>query len=360
MLLVECERRLDDPPLIAGDRFLADLFSIPTTDLDNLVIKRVDPDEGETTCTRAKSMHLFVIPPDFQEKLRKNEKPAITILGREGDETSKVAVRRVGGIIKRWQQKLKEVRFARQGLPADFDESIKVVDPQESKSLVVKTADELRDQLVKFFPFLLVMWTMAGALHPAIDLTAGEKERGTMETLLISPAERSEIVAGKFLAVWLFSYVSALCNLFWMGGSALALSYIMANPIMSLGGLAWASLFAIPLSRVVQRAGDRPRRVCPQQQGRAILSCAAILAGHAAMPVEHDAGIENLAAVERRADHRTDFDAATPHGGVGRTGADRLWRRRVSLAGGVRDAKPMVGGIAISPGERAVSGGAAA
>jgi sodium transport system permease protein len=92
------------------------------------------------------------------------------------------------------------------------------------------------------------MWTMAGALHPAIDLTAGEKERGTMETLLISPAERSEIVSGKFLAVWLFSYVSALCNLFWMGGGALVLSLFLPNPIISLAGLAWASLFAVPLA----------------------------------------------------------------------------------------------------------------
>src|SRR5271155_1958171 len=100
----------------------------------------------------------------------------------------------MGGIINRWQRKLKEVRFARHGLRADFDEPISVYDPQEAKEVVHKTADELRDTLVKFFPFLLVMWTMAGALHPAIDLTAGEKERGTMETLLISPAERREIV----------------------------------------------------------------------------------------------------------------------------------------------------------------------
>ena len=55
--------------------------------------------------------------------------------------------------------------------------------------------------LVKVIPFLLVMWMLTGAIYPAIDMTAGEKERGTMETLLISPAERTEIVAGKFLAV---------------------------------------------------------------------------------------------------------------------------------------------------------------
>ena len=118
---------------------------------------------------------------------------------------------------------VKEVRFARRGLPADFDEPVAIIDPDDAKPAETRTADELRDVLVKFLPFLLVMWTMAGALHPAIDLTAGEKERGTMETLLICPAGRTEIVAGKFLAVFVFSYASALWNLLWMAAGALLL-----------------------------------------------------------------------------------------------------------------------------------------
>ena len=73
---------------------------------------------------------LLVVPPDFQEKLKLGERPVLEILGREGDEGSKLAVRRLGGIIRRYQQKFKEVRFARQGLPADFDEPIQIVDPQ--------------------------------------------------------------------------------------------------------------------------------------------------------------------------------------------------------------------------------------
>ena len=49
------------------------------------------------------------------------------------------------------------------------------------------------------------MMSLTGAFYPAIDLCAGEKERGTMETLLISPASRTEIVLGKFLTVMLAS-----------------------------------------------------------------------------------------------------------------------------------------------------------
>src|SRR5207249_4077779 len=61
------------------------------------------------------------------------------------------------------------------------------------------------------------MWSLAGGLYPAIDLCAGEQERGTMGTLLIRPASRDEIVWGQFLAIRLFSGATALLNLASMG-----------------------------------------------------------------------------------------------------------------------------------------------
>ena len=61
------------------------------------------------------------------------------------------------------------------------------------------------------------MMSLTGALYPAVDLCAGEKERGTMETLLISPASRGEIVMGKFLTVVLASAMTALLNIVSMG-----------------------------------------------------------------------------------------------------------------------------------------------
>src|SRR5205807_9288208 len=88
---------------------------------------------------------------------------------------------------------------------------------QGSQSEELVAAESLLDLLVRTFPFMLVMWSLAGALYPAVDLCAGEKERGTMETLLISPAGREEIVLGKFLTIWVFSAASALFNLMSMG-----------------------------------------------------------------------------------------------------------------------------------------------
>ena len=68
-------------------------------------------------------------------------------------------------------------------------------------------------------PFLLITLSAVGALYPAIDLTAGEKDRATMQTLLCAPVSTLEIAAGKFLAVWTISLLGALANTVSLGVS---------------------------------------------------------------------------------------------------------------------------------------------
>ena len=62
-------------------------------------------------------------------------------------------------------------------------------------------------------PFLLVTMTVTGALYPAIDLTAGERERGTLETLAVSPVPVGQIVAGKFGVIVTIAMATTALNL---------------------------------------------------------------------------------------------------------------------------------------------------
>src|SRR5207248_6081253 len=117
------------------------------------------------------------------------------------------------------KNRLKEARLLRAGLPANYDDVFTIDDPERAKAAPGRMAEGLYEMLVRVFPFMLVMWSLAGALYPAVDLCAGEKERGTMETLLISPASREEIVWGKFLTIWVFSGATALLNLASMGAT---------------------------------------------------------------------------------------------------------------------------------------------
>jgi sodium transport system permease protein len=193
---------------------------------------------------------LLIVPPNFQEMLHKNGRPLLYVLKREDDDHSRLADFRLTRILRKWMQFMKEVRLLRQGLPADFDAVIEVRDAVgASKPASQRTAEDVLDMLVRIFPFVLVMWSLAGALYPAVDLCAGEKERGTMETLLISPAGRAEIVWGKFLTIWVFSAATALLNLASIALTTWQFGRIMAaDASFRPAALFWAVALLLPLS----------------------------------------------------------------------------------------------------------------
>ncbi|NJL75953.1 MAG: ABC transporter permease [Saprospiraceae bacterium] len=65
----------------------------------------------------------------------------------------------------------------------------------------------------RFIPMILVFFIFTGIIYIAIDITAGEKERKTLQTLFVAPVKVSEIIAGKFLAVFTVGIATALMNL---------------------------------------------------------------------------------------------------------------------------------------------------
>lgn len=236
------------PPLLTGGR-LADGLDADDEDGGRLAVATASGDPADLL--RAKQADVvLVIPPGFAAALADpGERPTVRILGRDGDEKSKLAVRRLTGVIEKWQQQLRAERFKAKGLPADFDRVLTVDNPQANKPKGKKAADELRDSFARVFPFILMMWLVAGAIQPAVDMTAGEKERGTMETLLISPAERGEIVAGKFLATTGFAFASVVWNVLWITGGVLALQwFVFHHPVVSLPGLVVCVVLGLPLA----------------------------------------------------------------------------------------------------------------
>ena len=236
------------PPLLAGPEFAPGLVE-PTAEAGPLVVRRLDGDPA--AALRAKDVDVVLsVPPGFAAELAKGPGvvPEVTVTPREGDDKSKTAVRRLDGILSKWQERLKADRLRKAGLSPDFDKVIHVRNPQTEKPKAKKAADELRDAFARVFPFVLMMWLLAGAIHPAVDMTAGEKERGTMETLLVSPAERSEIVFGKFLATAGFAFLSVAWNVLWLGAAALFTENLLGFPIVNPAGTAGCVILALPLA----------------------------------------------------------------------------------------------------------------
>ncbi|HEY3914780.1 MAG TPA: ABC transporter permease, partial [Verrucomicrobiae bacterium] len=104
-------------------------------------------------------------------------------------------------------------------------------------------------------PYLVIVMCITGAIYPAVDLTAGEKERGTMETLLCSPAPRTHLVLGKVLVVMTVSVVTALLSIISNGTALLMIKGMTPGAKASTPGLAidpssmaWICVMMIPMA----------------------------------------------------------------------------------------------------------------
>ncbi len=140
------------------------------------------------------------------------EVPIPEVIYSTASDKSQLACACLTEVLGRWTQRIFEENLVFSGVPAPAARPISIG--------VADVASPRRREGVmwsKILPVLLLLWALTGAFYPAIDLCAGEKERGTLETLLSSPAARSEIVLGKLVTIMLFSAVTAVLNLVSIG-----------------------------------------------------------------------------------------------------------------------------------------------
>ncbi len=134
--------------------------------------------------------------------------PGLQLVANMARDRSQLAIRRLHTVLQNWQQQWVSRELSAAGINPDLVQPIAFKQNDTSET-------SLRRAMLwaKILPFIMLVWALTGAFYPAIDLCAGEKERGTLETLLSSPARRREIVWGKLFTVATFSVMSALLNL---------------------------------------------------------------------------------------------------------------------------------------------------
>ena len=173
--------------------------------------------------------------------------PAMRMYFHVGSDASMVARSRIEGILNRWRHGWVGDRLDAVGV------SRGVLDPFAVAPIDVAPRETQRAAFwSKLLPFVMLIWAMTGAFYPAIDLVAGEKERGTLETILSSPATRGEIVWGKLAAVTTFSIMTAILNAISM---LITSSFVMKQiQIAGAGGgppigpLLWMLVALLPLA----------------------------------------------------------------------------------------------------------------
>lgn len=154
------------------------------------------------------------IPEGFEAKLAAGESSTVNIYMYEGELKSGFGADRLQRFFRELRDRtIREHLDARQlpdSLVHPFNIQQKNVAPPE------KVGGAILGGLVPYFVILLCL---TGAMYPAMDLTAGEKERGTIETILCSPVSRTHLVLGKFLMVLTASLATAALSIASMAGS---------------------------------------------------------------------------------------------------------------------------------------------
>jgi sodium transport system permease protein len=147
-------------------------------------------------------------PGGFRGDAEEPGRPTVTIYNYEGEMKSRPG-RRVRSSASFASCAPKTVERAPHGpRPAGG-----VVKPFEVKRQNVAPPEKVGGNLIGgLIPYIIIILCFTGAMYPAMDLTAGEKERGTMETLLCSPVHRVNIVLGKFLMVLTASIATMCCR----------------------------------------------------------------------------------------------------------------------------------------------------
>ena len=174
------------------------------------------------------------LPAQFEAALKTGAAPAVTIYYYEGEYRSGLARNQLSDFFKELGVQTARDRLAEHGLPPAL------VQPFETKQENVAPPEKVGGAAFGgLLPYMIIILCFTGAIYPALDLTAGEKERGTMETLLCSPVDRRDIVIGKFLTVLTGSLSAMALSLFSMSVSVVWLG-------MSLAGKAGAAAHSAP------------------------------------------------------------------------------------------------------------------
>ena len=192
------------------------------------------------------------IPAGFEDSLKSGEAKTVMVYYYEGEIKSGLGYRALEKFFTDLRQNTAETRLKERGLPdtllKPFDVKRKNVAPPE------KVGGEIVGGLV---PYLIIILCFTGAMYPAMDLTAGEKERGTMETLLCCPVPRVDIVLGKFLMVLTGSISAMVFMLLSMGTTAFIGGSVMtgSGATMKLGQGAAAARGAMEVMPTVDPLG---------------------------------------------------------------------------------------------------------
>lgn len=191
-------------------------------------------DPEEAVRTRREDL-IVIITADFAKNFAASKPAQVRLVSDGSSQNTRPKVQRVRALFQRYSNEIGSLRLIARGISPVVSVPVQVEDVE------VSSAQQRAATILGFIPLFLMMAAFMGAMSISTDSTAGERERGSLEALLINPAPRGAIASGK-----------------WLAGTATAMVSVLIT-----GGLLYAIFETIPL----QDLGLRFRLGAPQLAG---------------------------------------------------------------------------------------------
>ncbi|HYU32626.1 MAG TPA: ABC transporter permease [Thermoanaerobaculia bacterium] len=207
MALTTVAKTSDDGPLklaVAGAGNAPSLIHY----LEQNGVEVAQPPTDIQAAVRSGDLKLaLVIPRDYGKDFRASRPARVELVHDASRLGSSAPVRRVEKLLERYSSQVAGLRLSARGI------SPEVVSPVRLSEVDLSSAASRAAFALATFPIFLLMAAFIGGMNVAIDTTAGERERGSLETLLVHAVPRLDLVTGKWMAAVLFNLFAVLLTL---------------------------------------------------------------------------------------------------------------------------------------------------
>jgi len=206
---------------IYGQEYAPDLYQA-FADMDKVIILDQIPRDSIQSYIQQEFLDVAIhVNSDYKVNIAKNGQAKIRIQFK-GTDSFGITKDRINGVLKKFENQIVSERMDRLNLKPEVVRAYNI-----NYEDVASRQEKFGKIAGGWFPYVFIIFGFMGAMYPALDLGAGEKERGTLETILSSPASRLDIVLGKFLVVLLAAFLTAFLAL---GGMAVGIQRIPDIP----------------------------------------------------------------------------------------------------------------------------------
>ncbi|KNZ32902.1 MAG: sodium ABC transporter permease [Methylibium sp. NZG] len=183
---------------------------------------------------------VVVVPPDFEADMLRGDAPVLALVSDSANKQAEAGAGRVQRLLAGYSRERATLSLAVRGVSPELLQPLRVEEQDLASTQTRGT------QLTGLLPFFVLMAVLYGALNAALDTTAGERERGSLEPLLMNPAEHIALVLGKWGAVASVAMLIAVLSCF---SFIPAQRLIQSDTLQALFqfGLREASLFLVLL-----------------------------------------------------------------------------------------------------------------